>query len=94
MSKITPDDIIVGMRIKYTSLNSLDENTYIGKVISICDNEIAMNFTDIVGYNADVKKDVPDIPNVKNLHFFILKNEIKTRTSTLNYLNTTSIGAL
>ena len=76
MSKITPDDIVVDMRIKYSSINKFDDNIYIGKVISICNSEIAMNFTDIIGYNADVKKDTPTIPEVNKLTFFILKNEI------------------
>ena len=76
MAKITPDDITVGMRIKYSSINKFDENIYIGKVISLCDSEIAMNFTDIVDYNADVKKDTPSILEIKYLKFFILKNEV------------------
>lgn len=78
-----PADVIVGETVRFKTLSTHDNVLWTGKVVSLCDYEIAKTFQDIDTYYWDIKKIKPEMATKEALHYWVLKvleNELNATT--------------
>jgi len=66
--------ISINKTVQFTSINPYDTQLYSGKIISICNSNIARNYGDIVKYNNQVQGIAPTTGDISTLDFFIIQN--------------------
>lgn len=67
------NDVQVGDKIKFRTINTYDTNVWSGDVVGFCNYTMAKAYTDVVAYHTNVLKD-NDIPDpVTELDYMIVK---------------------